>query len=110
MDLHKLEGAWEEVINNHFDLVVNKSNEKGIGIGLFNFVKSSPTHSVSVQFCYSCLSDVEFGEILNKLSKNVMEKYNPQTHILICIQIPCEGGTTGAMRLFNKITKEEVFA
>ncbi len=108
----KLSRIWQLVLNQYGDYAMKIAKEEGEGIGLFN-MKDAMDGDYNCEYFY----DVKGGAIwINALknspdSTSILEKYNPKTMYMLCVQIPVHGEENlilGNIRLFKSDTREEI--
>lgn len=108
-----LDKAWKCVIDQFFDLTTNTSLNEGKGVSIFKFLKKSEDGS-NCHYYFSKADGIMWNSIIENSpqGKYILENYDPESMVLICVQIPTgdtlgNDETSGNLKLFYIDTKKE---
>lgn len=100
----KLEHAWKCIIDQYFSLACDVSMREGKGINIFRFLKKNDGES-NCYYYYSKSDGCTWEDIKKSSEEWLFNKYDPDSMVLICVQIPSdnvyEDETIGNIKLFS---------
>jgi len=112
--LEKLERGWKCILEQCFQLACENSMKEGKGMSIFKFLKRKDNES-NCHYFYTKSESSTWDIIISKSpnGKSILEKYDPDSMILICVQIPIDSlfpneETNGNIKLFYIDSKKEV--
>ena len=113
IDKNRLETAWNCILDEYFDLCLEKSITDGISV--FKFLPKSENRDekiVNCEFQFIPKDSIYWNRALGPHKEEILKVYD-NDHILISVHIPDSGDqndTIGNIRLFDKTNKtNEIF-
>jgi len=114
VQIKKLRRGWECIITQYFDLACDNAMKEGKGISIFRFLKKNEGDS-NCHYFYSKSDTNTWNTIVNSslYSKKLLEKYDSNSMIMICVQVPVGNSisgdeTNGNIKIFSIDTKKEI--
>lgn len=116
MESQLFEKAWKCIIQEYFTFACEKSAVEGKCIHIFHFLEDKKAaQDYNCNYFYSKPGGSAWGDIIedNEENKKVVENYDPDSMILICIRVPhshncSHESVTEQLKLIYCDTKMEV--
>lgn len=99
-----MEKAWKCILDEYFSFACTKSMEEGKGVHVFHFLDERRiSHGCNCHYFYSKMGGSAWEDIVESSEENkkMLEKYDPDSMIFICIRIPCHGQTKESLRCLD---------
>lgn len=112
--LKKLERGWKCILEQCFEMACENSMKEGKGISIFKFLKRKEDNN-NCHYFYTKSDSITWDTIISNSpdGKSILEKYDPDSMVLICVQVPTDSlfpndETNGNIKLFYIDSKKEV--